>query len=106
MPHLLSANLRLVIRERREALGMTQQEVAELVGTEPEFIGMVEGGRRRFDLDRLATLADALQFDKTQLCRLGLYERAPQLYRVLFGDGPPAFEADCPAPRQGRQSLN
>jgi transcriptional regulator with XRE-family HTH domain len=83
------STLRRVIRTRREFLKLTQQQVAEKIGTQPEFVGMIEGGKRRIHIDRLAFLADALQLDRKEVCCLGLYEHAPHLYHVLFGDAAP-----------------
>ena len=76
------------ISERRLALGRTQAEIAQNIGVKsPEFIGMVEAGIRRIDLNRVPILARALEHDPAQLCKLALQEQAPELFRTLFGGG-------------------
>ncbi|PYU91538.1 MAG: hypothetical protein DMG25_14480 [Acidobacteria bacterium] len=75
-----------VISERRLALGKTQAEIARDIGvSSPEFIGMVEAGLRRIDLNRVPMLARALNYDPAELCKLALQEQAPELFRTLFG---------------------
>ena len=75
-----------VISERRLALGKTQAEIARAIGvSSPEFIGMVEAGLRRIDLNRVPMLARALNYDPAELCKLAVQEQAPELFRTLFG---------------------
>lgn len=74
------------IRNRRLELGRTQREVACAVGiASPDFIGLVESGKRRLDLDRVPALAKVLEVDPGPLCRQALAERAPRLAAQLFG---------------------
>ncbi len=81
----MHTKLKKLIRERREALGLTQADLARYLGVQPEFICLIEGGRRRPDLDRLPRLAEVLDLDAGRLCRLAIYERAPRCYAALFG---------------------
>ena len=77
------------IRERREQLKeseyLTQTDIAKAIGIgSPEFITMLEQGRRNLDLNKVPQLADVLKLDRKDLCRMALYEAAPNLYATLF----------------------
>ncbi len=78
-----------VVRQRRLTLGLVQGDVAEALSITPEAVGMLEAGRRQLALDRLPALAQALRVDAELLCKLGLYEAWPKLYKQLFGDQRP-----------------
>jgi transcriptional regulator with XRE-family HTH domain len=85
-PHNPTSRFGELIRQRREQLGMSQTEVARRVGIgSPEFVGMVETGKRPVPLDRVPALAEALQLDRVNLCKEALSERHPVLYHALFG---------------------
>jgi transcriptional regulator with XRE-family HTH domain len=74
-----------IVRQRREELGASQGQIAKAVGiSSPEFIGMMEAGSRPVPLDRVPALADALQLDRSDLCKAALAERHPTFYRALF----------------------
>lgn len=76
-----------LIRERRLKLKKSQAEIARAIGVgSPEFITMVEAGRRRIDLDRVPDLARALEVKPEYLCKVALKEAAPEMFRVFFGD--------------------
>ncbi len=77
-----------LIRARRQALGLTQADVAGQLGCQPEFITLIESGRRRAALDRVPEIAIVLQLDAGDLCRLALAERAPRFCAALFGPEP------------------
>jgi transcriptional regulator with XRE-family HTH domain len=82
------------IRERREQLKesehLTQTDIARAIGIEsPEFITMLEQGRRNLDLNKVPRLADVLKLDRKDMCKLALYEAAPSLYAELFGTSLP-----------------
>jgi transcriptional regulator with XRE-family HTH domain len=84
-PHNPASSFGELIRQRREQLGLSQTEVARRVEIRsPEFIGMVEVGKRPIPLDRVPALADALEFDRVDLCKAALAERHPILYDALF----------------------
>lgn len=77
---------RQVLRKRREDLGMTQQSVAKAIGVNSAgFVGMIEAGSRRLDLNRIPRLADVLQLSRKDLIRAALYEEAPTVSQILFG---------------------
>jgi transcriptional regulator with XRE-family HTH domain len=87
------------IRSRREELKRTkhlkQVDIARALGIEsPEFVSMVEQGRRNLDLNKVPALADVLQLDRVALGKLALYESAPMLYLALFGDEIPGSVAE------------
>ena len=84
MSHRFEGDFSRLIRHRREELNLTQAEVGEKIGLTSDAITMVELGRRRFDLNRIPALADALKLNRRQLCRQALQERAPELYQQLF----------------------
>lgn len=55
------------VRERRNALGLSQEALADLAGLHWTFVGQVERGRRNLSLHNLLKLADALQIDPGRL---------------------------------------
>lgn len=57
-PHLA---LLKILRERREALGLTQKEVARRLGLGQPWLSKIETGERRMDVIELA-----------RLCKVGL----------------------------------
>ena len=67
-----------LLRHRRHELGKTQREVAATCEVTPDFISLLETGRRRISLDRIPALASALELDPTALAHLVLEERAPR----------------------------
>ncbi len=89
------------VRQRREQLGKTQRQVAEVCRVVPEMITLVESGRRRPDPDRLLLLADALEVDRSALSRLALQTWHPNFYAELIGEpvSPPNIPASDPANR-------
>lgn len=48
------------LRQRRRALGLTQQEVAELAGTTQRLVSLIESGKPTVRFDKLAAVAEAL----------------------------------------------
>ena len=85
MPNRFEGAFSRLVRHRREELNLTQAEVATKLGVTADCITLVELGYRRLDLDRIPALADAVRLNRRQLCRQALRERAPELYRQLFG---------------------
>lgn len=78
------------IRDRRTQLGLTQAELASRMKiNSPEFIAQVEGGHRNITLERIPSLADALQVNRQDMVKLSLYYELPQVYRILFGNTNP-----------------
>lgn len=75
-----------LIRQRREELHLTQQQVADVLDVSPDFLSLVESGERRLSLDNVALLAHALAITPSFLCRLALHERSPFFFQALFSD--------------------
>jgi len=55
-----AADLGAQLRERRRALGMTQEEVAELADTTQRFVSTLETGKSTVRLDKVIDVADVL----------------------------------------------
>lgn len=62
-------NLGQIIREKREALGLTQIEVAEKAGLDRNYIGMVERGERNPSYLSLIKIATGLNLTVDQLIK-------------------------------------
>ena len=62
-------NLGQIIREKREAIGLTQIEVAEKAGLDRNYIGMVERGERNPSYLSLIKLANGLNLTVDQLIK-------------------------------------
>lgn len=54
------AALAALLRETREAAGLTQVQLAQKIGTSQSFITKMEVGQRRLDLIQLRTVCQAL----------------------------------------------
>ena len=78
-------SLSRLIKQRRDTLGLKQQEIADELKVLPESIGNWERAKRRIELDRVPPLAAILQLNPQDLCRLALFEIHPRLYATLFG---------------------
>ena len=82
--------LRDVIRERRLALGLTEDELAEATGIRSgQFIRMIERGGRGIHIDQAPLFAEALHLNTWEFCQLALHDQAPHTYRVFFGETDP-----------------
>ena len=55
--------------EKREALDITQTELAERLGEYQSFVARIESGQRRVDVVEFLKLAEALEFDPVQALR-------------------------------------
>jgi transcriptional regulator with XRE-family HTH domain len=72
MPEPISLATRVLgerIRERREALGLSQESLAEESGIHWTFLGQVERGRRNLSLHNLLKIAAGLSVDPAELVR-------------------------------------
>jgi transcriptional regulator with XRE-family HTH domain len=72
MPEPISPATRVLgerIRERREALGLSQESLAERSGIHWTFLGQVERGRRNLSLHNLLKIAAGLSADPAELVR-------------------------------------
>lgn len=59
--------LRLILRERREAAGLRQAQVAERLSEPQSFVSKYESGERRLDLIELRQVCAALGVDLLDL---------------------------------------
>jgi transcriptional regulator with XRE-family HTH domain len=55
------------IRERRTALGISQEKLAETTGFHRTYIGMVERGERNISLRNISVFAKAFNLNLSQL---------------------------------------
>jgi transcriptional regulator with XRE-family HTH domain len=73
------------LRERREALGLSQRQLAQRVGVEYyTFISQLETGRGRIPPDRYILWARALEIDAKEFVREILRFYDPITYALLF----------------------
>ncbi len=76
------------LKQRREELGLSQRELAALVGTEYyTFISQLETGRGRIPPERYRVWAGALQMDAREFVRIILRYYDTLTYEILFEDG-------------------
>lgn len=64
------------VRRRREALGLTLEQLAERAGLTPNYVGSVEHGRRDPSLSTVAALAKGLRVPAAELLG-GVQELGP-----------------------------
>ena len=75
------------LKERRESLGLSQRQFADLVGVEYyTFISQLETGRGRIPPDRYLDWARALKMSPYDLVRQILRYYDPVTYGILFGE--------------------
>jgi transcriptional regulator with XRE-family HTH domain len=77
------------LRDRREAVGLTQRQLAELVGVEYyTFISQLETGRGRIPPDKFRIWARALRMEPRDfvLSLLPFYD--PVTFEILFSEDP------------------
>ena len=58
------------IARQRRAAGLTQAELAEKVGVQPETISRLETGKRRVSLEMLGLISESLSLELYELFRL------------------------------------
>jgi len=80
----LAQSVAETIRRRREALGLSQEEVASQLGLTSDFVGLCERGMRRVGLDRIPQLAEILEVNAKDLAVMALSEEAPLLADVML----------------------
>lgn len=56
----LAPRIGIVVRQLREATGLSQEELAEQAGLHRTYISLVERGRRNITVDALSQIAEAL----------------------------------------------
>ncbi|MCQ1772888.1 helix-turn-helix transcriptional regulator [Neorhizobium galegae] len=52
-----------LVRDKREAAGLTQEAIAKTLGEHQSFIARLESGQRRIDVLEYVTLAKVIGFD-------------------------------------------
>ncbi len=77
--------LHLVLRQRREELGLRQADIAEVLRITAESVTQWERGRRRMELDKLPRIAEILKLSARDICERALAEFHPRFYAALFG---------------------
>jgi transcriptional regulator with XRE-family HTH domain len=80
------SRLPIFIRQRREQLGLTQEQLALLLDVSPADVVLLESGHLRFDVAKLDQLADALATECTYLCLMVTLEGRPPIFQRYFGD--------------------
>jgi transcriptional regulator with XRE-family HTH domain len=55
--------------QKREAIGMTQTDLAEALGEYQSFVARLESGQRRVDVIEFLELAQVLRFDPVEALR-------------------------------------
>jgi transcriptional regulator with XRE-family HTH domain len=73
------------VRTRREALRLSQRELAYKIGVQPSHVACIENGRRKPSLRLVGRMADVLGFDRQELLVLARPEA-----KALIGE--PALE--------------
>jgi transcriptional regulator with XRE-family HTH domain len=97
--------------QRRRALGLTLERLAERAGMTPNYIGTIENGKRDPSLSTLLRLADALEIPLSDLVRdaepeQDWRESILELARALQCVPPPSTQPPRPkAPRIGTPAL-
>jgi len=75
------------LRELREQAGLSQRELAGLVGTEYyTFVSQLENGRGRIPPDRLDVWAKALHVRPRDFVKTLMRYYDPVTFEILFGD--------------------
>jgi transcriptional regulator with XRE-family HTH domain len=73
------------IRQRRLQLSKTQAQVAAACGITAPAITLIESGRRRMALEHIPALAQVLETNPGELCRLALEVCLPDFAAALAG---------------------
>ncbi len=64
-----AAVLRILLVERRKQAKLTQAQLAKKLGWEQSTISMLESGQRKIEVVEFMAMADALEFDPTEVIR-------------------------------------
>lgn len=59
--------LGLVIREKRQAMGLSQEKLAEMAGLHRNFVGLIERGATAPSAETIFSVADALEVTASEL---------------------------------------
>jgi transcriptional regulator with XRE-family HTH domain len=90
----VQACIRAALRRRRRSLGLTQADVAQLLGVSRLTYHRIEAGTRRIRFVELSALCEALQCHAGELLQDGQLTTAYLRAGALLGDG----EARAPRP--------
>ena len=60
-------NFGKVVREKRQDIGLTQENLAEKAGLDPTYVGSVERGERNIALENIIALARGLKCSPKKL---------------------------------------
>lgn len=71
--------LRVVLRERREELGITRQELAKSMSVVPSYLSMIETGTAPIPRMRLAEFARLLDLDPRKVAALAVMSEMSRL---------------------------
>lgn len=74
------------IRRRREQLGLSARDVSSRCGLPPAALNQIEAGQQPPDLEKVPSLANALELDPAALCRLALLTAYPLFYATLTAE--------------------
>ena len=69
----------------REARGMTQKQVADLVGVTDNHVSDIENGVRKISPERYDQFAKVYQVDRHEFGKRILFHYDPFAYKLLFG---------------------
>jgi transcriptional regulator with XRE-family HTH domain len=72
----ISKQFGVAVRNRRMAVGMSQEKLAERAGLHPTYVSMIERGVRNATLDVSARIANALKVDLPKLIEEAQQKRA------------------------------
>ncbi len=56
-------DIAVLVRKRRQELGLSQMDLSNITGTDRAFLSLFERGHRGISIDRLLTLVQALGMD-------------------------------------------
>src|SRR5664279_6141672 len=73
-----------LIRQRREDLGLSQEDIARQLMVTSDFVGLCERGMRKIGLERIPRLAEILEVNAKDLALMALSKEAPELAQVML----------------------
>lgn len=101
-----------IVKHRRQTRGLTQRQLAEMLGVKGSHIAYLESGRRKPSLALLKRLADVLELDRWQLFLLAHPEAkslmssradaAPRRIRLKHGNDSQTLGLCVPGTRSRR----
>ncbi|MCQ5129415.1 helix-turn-helix domain-containing protein [Butyricicoccus faecihominis] len=67
VPDNLAQNIGKRIRQCRDAAGLTQDQLAEILGKDAKYISVIENGKKKVQIDTFVSICNALQVDYTYI---------------------------------------